>query len=711
MATTWVITQKPSFLNEWGGLPPKEIHQVLEKIKLLSQDPTPDAKVKKQLKYMGGKLHRLRAGRYRIFYTFESPYISLLALRKRDDDTYDDDIEPEFLGGLDPDLSAIAQPQTPNWEQIFAPAPPTCTPLPEPITPDLLHRLRIPEPCHPRLLQLRDRESLFDCPGIPDEIIVKLDDYLFGRSLTELLQQPDLITQTTDDLLRFKTGDLLGFLLKLNPEQEKFVTWAKDAQGPTLLKGSPGTGKSTVALYRTREILHRLLADGIPNPRILFTTYTNALVTVSEQLLTQILADQIRYVEVKTADSRIQALNYQHYSKPNILNSGEALQRLQAILPTAIASLPGNRLQQQAQQLTLERLTPDYLLDEISTIIESRTLTTLEAYQATPRTGRGTPLNPLQRQAIWHLRQCFNRHLADHGLTTWEHLRNRALDLLQTIPNPPQYDAVIIDEAQDLPPNTLRFLTHLCRYPNRLFITADANQSIYGSSFRWTDIHADLKFVGRTGILRVNHRTTREIDIAAHNYAQPGLLDPESENELSDELGERLGDRQYINNGPPPAMRTVATPAEEAQLLAQFCRMAAREFRLGIDACAILVPSARSGQEIAQQLQQAGLEAIFMSSQNLDLKKPGIKVLTLKSAKGLEFPIVALAGFIGSRFPYIPDGSSPETIQTILQQERRTLFVGMTRAMRALLVIVPDQQMSTLLEPVNFHPTLWNLGH
>src|SRR3989442_1113882 len=101
MATTWLTTMKPSFTNEWLALPPKETHQVLEKIKQLEQDPTPDAKVKKQLKYMNGRLHRLRSGDFRIFYTFEQPYISILALRRRDDDTYDEDMDAEFLGGLD----------------------------------------------------------------------------------------------------------------------------------------------------------------------------------------------------------------------------------------------------------------------------------------------------------------------------------------------------------------------------------------------------------------------------------------------------------------------------------------------------------------------------------------------------------------------------------------------------------------------------------
>lgn len=642
MSDTWLITQKPSFLTEWLGLPPKESHQVLEKINLLLQDPTPDAKVKKQLKYMGGQLHRLRAGRYRIFYTFKHPYVSLLALRQRDDDTYDEDIDAEFLGGLDPDLTGIAQPQQPDWERIFAPQEDPKIPLPEPITKDLLNRLHIPPICHPRLMQLEDRDALFNCPGIPDDIILKLDEYLFERPLVEVLQQPDFIAQDPSDLLRFKAGDLLGFLLKLNPEQEKFVTWAANAKGPTLLKGGPGTGKSTVALYRTREILKQLKAEGVASPKILFTTYTNALIKVSEQLLEQLLGDDIRYVKVKTADSQIQALLYQTTGDHQIASSAQLQKIFKAAMKDALASLPGNLLQQQAQKLVLERLTTEYLLEEIGTVIESRELKTLEAYQTTSRAGRQVPLNRLQRQAVWHLREHLTQQLANHGLETWEQLRNRALEILRTMENPPVYDAVIIDEAQDLPPNTLRFLVQLCKTPSRLFITADANQSIYGSSFRWNDVHTDLKFVGRTGILRVNHRTTQEINEAAHDYLQIGLLDQESI------------ERQYINYGPPPAVRVVVDSAAEGQLLAQFCRTAAKEFRLGLDACAILVPSERSGRAIADQLSYLGLEATYMGSKDVDLEKTGVKVLTLKAAKGLEFPIVAISGFIGSRFPYVP---------------------------------------------------------
>src|SRR5579859_1302303 len=160
MTKEWRITQKPDFFKTLLALPPKETHQVLEKINLLTQDPTPDAKAKKQLKYMNGKLHRIRCGDYRIFYTFEQPYISILALRRRDDDTYDEDMDVEFLGGLDPHVNEVqaVKIMQPDWEQILAPKEPEKRPLPEAITEELLAELKVPKECHARLLRIQTQE-------------------------------------------------------------------------------------------------------------------------------------------------------------------------------------------------------------------------------------------------------------------------------------------------------------------------------------------------------------------------------------------------------------------------------------------------------------------------------------------------------------------------------------------------------------------------
>jgi superfamily I DNA/RNA helicase len=95
-----------------------------------------------------------------------------------------------------------------------------------------------------------------------------------------------------------------------------------------------------------------------------------------------------------------------------------------------------------------------------------------------------------------------------------------------------------------------------------------------------------------------------------------------------------------------------------------------------------------------------------MSGQDLNLTRPGVKIMTLNSAKGLEFPIVALAGFVSSSYPIIPRDATPEELADALARERRTMFVGMTRAMRALLVILPAEIKTPLLQ--GFDPTYWN---
>ena len=254
----------------------------------------------------------------------------------------------------------------------------------------------------------------------------------------------------------------------------------------------------------------------------------------------------------------------------------------------------------------------------------------------------------------------------------------------------------MIDEAQDLDPSMLRLLIKLCKDPSRLFITADANQSIYGSGFNWSDVHESLKFQGRTSVLRANYRSTREIGEAAQSYLATGILDTEPI------------ERMYMNNGPLPAVRSVHNSSEETFLLMRFLRQAARDLRLGIGSCAVLCPTNEAGKTIAADLTKGGLEATFMEGRNLDLSQKGVKVLTLNSAKGLEFPIVALAGFSGSRYDHFSLAVFDEEQEEDIARSRRIIFVGMTRAMRALLVIVPARTSSPLL--TGFDPTYWNVG-
>jgi len=233
MSTGWLTTLKPTFQTEWLALPPKESHQVLEKIALLTKDPHPDGKLKKQLTHINRQLHRLESGDYRIIYTFEYPYISLLALRRRKEDTYDEDFQSEYLGGFAPDFSPPEPKLQISYEQY--PLPPK-KPLPEPITKELLVNLFVPAQYHTRLLPIQNEDDLLDCPGVPDDFKLKIHTHMFERPLVQVIQEPDYMLPEVNDLMRYKKGELLGFLLKLSPEQEKYAQWGLNASGPTLLQ-------------------------------------------------------------------------------------------------------------------------------------------------------------------------------------------------------------------------------------------------------------------------------------------------------------------------------------------------------------------------------------------------------------------------------------------------------------------------------------------
>jgi superfamily I DNA/RNA helicase len=207
----------------------------------------------------------------------------------------------------------------------------------------------------------------------------------------------------------------------------------------------------------------------------------------------------------------------------------------------------------------------------------------------------------------------------------------------------------------------------------------------------------DLRFQGRTAVLHANYRSTREIGEAAQAYLAGGALD-----------GERV-ERVYVNSGPPPVVRVVQNNTEQVQLLVNFFRQAQSAFRLGIGSCAILCSTVNAGKALAEELKARGLEAIFMAGYELDLARPGVKVLTLKSSKGLEFPIVALAGFLGGAWQAaIPAKAAGDEREEFLALERRTIFVGMTRAMRALLVALPERAQSPLFS--GFEGDYWNIG-
>ncbi len=299
-----------------------------------------------------------------------------------------------------------------------------------------------------------------------------------------------------------------------------------------------------------REIIRALRKAKVESPKVLFTTYTRALTRVSEQLLrTLVGAEDMKCIDVKTADAVLRQIAVDGGAPANLADSKD----LKGMLAKAIesATFTGNSLKVASQKETVAKLSKDFLLEEIFSVIEGRGLSTLEQYLEAARPGRKRALTKVQREAVWRVRDALVASLAASGATTLDGWRRRAEERVKAGEVSGRYDAVLIDEAQDLAPTAIAALVGLCRGPGGVFLAADANQSIYGAGFRWSDVHDWLKFQGRTGVLRSNFRSTREIGEAANAYLSRGAATV---------LENEPVEAQYVHSGPVPAVRAVEEP-------------------------------------------------------------------------------------------------------------------------------------------------------
>lgn len=659
-------------MSEIHGFPIDQAAQLWEKINYLVEDPYPDGKLKKKLNAKD-KLYRLRVGNFRVFYTFGDTWVRLLGIRARKDKTiYNlgnmNADEPQKLpDGKDPELDIQSNPGVKNFS-FQAVQDDKVSWLPQKITKQWLEALKIPEGFHPAFMACETEEALLSIDA-PEYILERIVDNLFPKPLDEVAAQPDLVVQSTKDLIRYKEGDLVSFLLKLDKDQIRLTHWA--LKGPTMVKGGAGTGKSTIALYRIKAFLERPEASGQEN--VLFTTYTRALMNASRQLLEQLLtADQLKRVHIATCD----AIAIDIVKKKREISSIISGYHLETILSSVRKEYSPDSLSGFEKKLrlkTLAQYTDSYLLEEFDWIIDGRMLNSVDAYLSTPRPGRGYIFRKGIRHSIWELHKKFVAKLQEFKLDRFADIRCEAFRYIQDGNVHKKYDYVVVDEAQDLSPASLSLMAELVKNEAGLFLAADNKQSLYSKSYGWSMIHPRLQFKGRTAVLKRNYRSTIEIDKAAFD-----ILVPE-ENEI-------LESSSGIHSGPMPVLLRNVLPEDESIWIGRYLKQISKHLHLKKSSAAILVPLQTMGVALADGLNHLDIPAKFFDGKDLDLKSDKTKILTLHAAKGLEFPIVIIAGLPPGKLLYQRDVSD-EIFQERLKQERRLLYVGMTRAMRGLMVI------------------------
>lgn len=252
---------------------------------------------------------------------------------------------------------------------------------------------------------------------------------------------------------------------------------------------------------------------------------------------------------------------------------------------------------------------------------------------------------------------------------------------------PTLFDAILIDEAHDFHPEWLKLIVN-CLNPktNSLFIVHDSAQNIYRKGFSFKSVGIQIK--GRTKILKVNYRNTREIAQLASSFLNCGVKF--TDDVLKDDEGQLL---EIIR--PQATLRSGSQPQLiECQSFREECAEIAARVKLWLEKGKyppqeILILYVKKGaspkdekyiQAVLASLEEAGIEYEWITrnqqtKRSFELASAKVKVSTIHSAKGLDFAAVAVVGL--SLLP-----SSPEQEEV----ERKLVYVGLTRARNQLLI-------------------------
>ena len=240
-----------------------------------------------------------------------------------------------------------------------------------------------------------------------------------------------------------------------------------------------------------------------------------------------------------------------------------------------------------------------------------------------------------------------------------------------------QYLALLIDEAHDFEDAWLRIAGRMVSpATNSLLVLYDDAQSIYqGKRRRFNFASVGIEARGRTSILRLNYRNTTEVLALALQCAQ-GLLQGDGPVRGEDELP-LVQPLSAGRRGALPVLVQARHAQEEADLLAERIAAALAGGTPAGD-IAVLCRTKSLMRPIEAALARRGVPLQSMNAlafRRFDWRSPSVKLLTLHSAKGLEFGLVCVAGL----------QALPMRDET-LEDAVRLLYVAMTRATRELVL-------------------------
>jgi len=245
-----------------------------------------------------------------------------------------------------------------------------------------------------------------------------------------------------------------------------------------------------------------------------------------------------------------------------------------------------------------------------------------------------------------------------------------------------QYGAVLIDEGHDFQPEWLNLMVKMLdEQAKSLLLLYDDAQSIYVNSQRpkFSFASVGIQARGRTSILRINYRNTAEVLALAYEFAKETIGAHDADEDAIPVVAPESAGRHGI----VPILNLLQNLHAEIDYIIK-CFRQYHDSGILWREMAVMYRMRFIGEEAVKAFGDAGIPVTWLQenkqTRHFDASLDNVKIMTLHSSKGLEFPVVAIPGI--GYLPYKNNDSADEA---------RLLYVGMTRAMDHLVMTYHTQ--------------------
>ena len=435
------------------------------------------------------------------------------------------------------------------------------------------------------------------------------------------------------------------------------------AQGHTVVLGTAGSGKTTLAILRSLYLADQKTDHG---GRTLLATFNRCLVTYMKHM-----AGAIR--------GKVTVENYHRFARGYLSFKDK--------MPWGSICSPDDRRRfihlalHEAQAAGEEGpmlRRPLQFIDEEFQWIQQHGIDNESDYVTAERMGRSaTRVARAERAALFSVYERYlDQRKRGNKVYDWSDLASAVIREFRSDQSKRRYRHVVIDEGQDFSPEMLRSLAAAVPKDGSLTFFGDIAQQIYGHRMSWRNAGLIAPRIWR---FEENYRNTKQISRLALALAEmpdfpddPDLVEPTSP----------------TADGPPPALVRQSDEVEERKfVLSQATNLAQT------GTVAILFRTRAQENDFRRHLPSSATRL------HRELERwprgPGLFYGTYHAAKGVEFDTVFLPFLSQDRWPD-PDDVRAFGRPEATSRNSRLLYVGITRA-RSTLVMTGSGQLTPLL--------------